>query len=121
MLKSFKVDFYKKADGLCPVKVFLDSLDNKMRAKVLRLIMLLEKNGNNLREPYSKSLVGGIFEVRTNQGNNTARVLYFFLTGQKIILTNGFVKKTVKTPSAEIRLARKYRSDYLNRGSENNE
>ena len=40
---------------------------------------------------------------------------YFFVIGQKIILTNGFIKKTQKTPKAEIALAKKYRNDYLNR------
>lgn len=30
----------------------------------------------------------------------------------RIILTNGFVKKTMKTPKAELDLARKYEADY---------
>ena len=33
----------------------------------------------------------------------------------EIILTNGFVKKTQKTPKAEIERAKRYRLDYLNR------
>ena len=35
--------------------------------------------------------------------------------GRKIILTNGFVKKTQKTPASEIALAKQYRADYLSR------
>lgn len=105
--------FYKRANGSCPVCDFLDSLDIKMRAKMLRLTMLLEKNGNELREPYSKFLKDGIFEIRAKLGSNIARVLYFFSLGKIIILTNGFVKKTAKTPSTEIELAQKYRTDYL--------
>lgn len=84
---NFKVDFYKKADGSCPVIDFLDSLDNKMRAKLLRMVMLLEENGNELRKPYSKLLDDGIFELRAKQGNNITRVLYFFVVGKSIILT----------------------------------
>lgn len=34
----------------------------------MRLILLLEQNGNELREPYSKSLGDGIFELRAKQG-----------------------------------------------------
>ena len=34
---------------------------------------------------------------------------------KKIILTNGFVKKTQKTPKKEIELAKKYRKIYLER------
>ncbi|MBQ5564448.1 MAG: type II toxin-antitoxin system RelE/ParE family toxin, partial [Clostridia bacterium] len=42
-------------------------------------------------------------------------VLYFFVIGKKVILTNGFIKKTQKTPKREIDLAKKYRADYLER------
>ncbi|MBR1598222.1 MAG: type II toxin-antitoxin system RelE/ParE family toxin [Lachnospiraceae bacterium] len=86
-----------------------------MRTKVLRMVHLLEQNGNELREPYSKHLEDGIYELRIKQGTNITRVLYFFMIGQKIILTNGFVKKTMKTPTGEIQLAKKYREDYLSR------
>ena len=34
------------------------------------------------------------------------------MIGKKIILTNGFVKKTQKTPDNVIALAKKYRADY---------
>ena len=37
---------------------------------------------------------------------------YFFLVGKKAVLTNGFVKKTMKTPMSEIELAKRYRKDY---------
>ena len=45
--------------------------------------------------------------------DNITRTLYFFYDGKQIILTNGFVKKTQKTPSAEIQRAKKYRAEYL--------
>ena len=86
-----------------------------MRAKIFRLLELLEQKGNTLREPYSKSLDDGIFEIRAKQGNNITRVLYFFYIGNKIILTNGFVKKSQKTPPSEIALAKKYRTEYERR------
>lgn len=57
----------------------------------------------------------GIFEIRAKQGNNITRVLYFFVIGRKIILTNGFTKKTQKTPPGEIELSKKYRSEYEQR------
>lgn len=40
------------------------------------------------------------------------------MVNKKIILTNGFVKKTQKTPDSEIALAKKYRRDYLERCKE---
>ncbi len=114
-LSKFEVNFYKQENGDCPVKQFLDSLDNKMKAKILKMIKLLQQNGNELREPYSKFLGDGIFELRVKQATDITRILYFFVIGNKIILTNGFVKKTQKTPQGEIDLAKKYRDDFLKR------
>lgn len=95
-LQKFTVEYFKKQDGSCPTEEFMDSLEERMRAKLLRLQLVLEQNGNELREPYSKYLEDGIFELRVQQGNNIARTLYFFMVGQKIIITNGFVKKLRK-------------------------
>lgn len=54
---KFEVIFYEKPDGKMPAKDFLLSLNKKMRAKMLDMIVLLENNGNELREPYSKSVL----------------------------------------------------------------
>lgn len=67
---------------------------------------MLDKKGNNLREPYSKAIDDGIFELRCKFGSDITRILYFFYDGRKIILTNGFVKKTQKLPSKELVLAK---------------
>ena len=78
----------------------------------------LEENGPALREPFSKPLGDGIFEIRAKQGSNISRVLYFFVIGRKIILTNGFVRKTAKTPPGEIERAKRYRADFQRRKEE---
>lgn len=110
---EFTIAFYEKPDGTQPAAEFLKSLDSKLRAKTVRSIQMLQELGFDLREPYSKPLGDGIFELRAQVGNNISRVLYFFIVGQRVILTNGFIKKTQKTPDREIELAKKYRSDYL--------
>jgi phage-related protein len=76
---------------------------------------ILQENGNSLREPYSKHLSEGIFELRCKVGSNAARVLYFFYFEERIILTNGFVKKTQKTPDKEIKLAKQRRQAFIER------
>ena len=86
-----------------------------MRAKLVGLLQILQEKGNLLREPYSKHLDNGIFEIRGKVGTNITRVLYFFYYDNKIILTNGFVKKTNKTPVNEIKLAKMRRKVYLDR------
>lgn len=116
-MNEFEIIFYEREDGTIPVQEFLDSLDVKMRAKMVRTIMMLEANGYELREPYSKSLSSekGIMELRAKVGSDISRVLYFFIIGKKAVLTNGFVKKTQKTPKSEIEKAQIYRADYLRR------
>lgn len=86
-----------------------------MRAKLLGIIDVLEEKGPLLREPYSKSLGDGIFEIRGQLGSDISRVLFFFYYNKRIILTNGFIKKTQKTPKMEIELAKKYRKDFWER------
>lgn len=86
-----------------------------MMARMYGIIGILEEKGNSLREPYSKYVDDGIFEIRAKVGSDISRVLYFFYIGQKIILTNGFIKKTQKTPKSEIELAKKYRHDFVDR------
>ena len=114
-MPEYEIEFYIKQDGTEPAKDFILGLDTKMRAKTLRTVALLREEGPSLREPYSKLLEDGIFEIRTKFGSDITRVLYFFVVGKKVILTNGFVKKTQKTPASEIMLARQYRTDYLTR------
>ena len=112
---EFEIEFYEKENGDVPVKEFLLSLDNKMRAKMIRTIEMLRHNGYELREPYSKNIGNGIMELRAKIGSDITRVMYFFVVGRKAILTNGFVKKTQKTPEEEIERAKRYRADYLSR------
>ena len=49
-----------------------------MKAKMFHLVDMLENYGNELREPYSKYLGDGIFELRCKLGTDITRVLYFF-------------------------------------------
>lgn len=114
-MPKFEVEFYETEKGDQPAKDFLLKLDKKMRAKMVNTIAILQDNGYELREPYSKHLSEGIFELRAKVGNDITRVLYFFYVDKQIILTNGFIKKTQKTPKGEIEKAKKYRADYLQR------
>lgn len=109
---SFEVEYYEDKNGEYPVEEFILSQEEKMQAKIFRMIALLEEYGNQLREPYSKELDDKIFELRIKQSSNITRILYFFVVGRKIILTNGFVKKQDKTPPGEIKLAKERRELY---------
>ena len=112
---KYEIEFFCLENGEEPAKDFLKGLEPKLLAKMLKIIDLLECNGPYVRLPYSEYLRDGIFEIRAKQSTNIARVLYFFVEGKKIILTNGFVKKTQKTPKEEIIKAIKYKKDYERR------
>lgn len=66
----------------------------------------LRQNPTALREPDSKPLAHGLFEIRT-LGSVHSRGIYAFQQEQTIFLLRVFIKKTRKTPTAEIRLALK--------------
>jgi phage-related protein len=55
-----------------------------------------------LREPRSKALDDGLFELR----GTTMRIYYGFLPGRRILLLGGYVKKRTDTPADVLRLMR---------------
>ena len=114
-MADFELIAYEKENGEVPVEEFLNSVNPKMRAKIYGLMGILQEKGNMLREPYSKHLEDGIFELRCKFGSDITRVLYFFYYEEKIIMTNGFVKKTQKTPKGEILIAKDRRKDFIER------
>ena len=114
-MANFQLIAYEKINGEVPVEEFLDSINPKMRAKIYGLMEILQEKGNMLREPYSKHLDDGIYELRCKFGSDVTRVLYFFYYDGKIVMTNGFVKKTQKAPKKEIKLAKERRKDFMER------
>ena len=96
-MSNFNVEYYETKEGKLPVEDFILAQNIKMQAKIFRTLELLEIKGNELREPYSKHLEDGIFEIRVKVGTNNTRILYFFVIGQKVILTNGFIKNAENT------------------------
>ena len=114
-MDKFEIIFYEKEDGTEPAKEFIKRLDKKMQAKMLRTIEMLQNNGYELREPYSKPISEGILELRAKVGSDISRVMYFFVIGKTAVLTNGFIKKTQKTPKEELERAKRYRADFLGR------
>ena len=115
----FEIVYYALPRDKCPVRSFIDALDAKMRAKIFHQMTLLEEFGNLLRKPYSDYIGDGIFELRIQSDGNIARIFYFFSFGRKVIMTNGFIKKTSATPKRQKDLAIQYKTDFEK--GENNE
>jgi phage-related protein len=100
------VFFYHTEAGHEPVREWLQGLDPQDR-KAIGTDLLRVQEQWPIGMPVCRSLGRGLWEVRTNLGSNrTARVLFFVHEG-RIGVVHGSIKKTQKTPAADLELARK--------------
>ena len=111
-----EIQFYRTAAGACPVEEFLHSLNAKQAQKVLWVLRAVQELPQ-VPKQYFKKLEGtdDLWEVQAEFGGDAFRSLGFWDAGRLIILTNGFAKKTKKTPEREIALAEQRKRDYLSR------
>lgn len=96
-----------------PAEEFVKSLDVRSREKFFSVVELLEEFGRALSFPHAKYIGDEIFELRFEGIEGAVRVLYFFFDGSKAVLTNGFVKKSNKTPKNEKQTAVDRREIYF--------
>jgi phage-related protein len=110
-----EIRFYKTANQKCPVEVFLDSLPSKAVQKVTWTLNLIEDLDIVPRQYFSKMAgTEDIWECRIKHGSNSFRVFAFW-DGDKVILTNGFAKKSQKAPTREIEKAKNFKRDHFDR------
>jgi phage-related protein len=110
------INFYRTETGNCPVEEFLDSLSGKQAQKVLWVLRLIEELEFVPRQYFEKLVnTEDIWEVRVQFGGDIFRLLGFFVGSSGIILTNGFAKKSQKTPRSEIDLATRRKNEYQSR------
>lgn len=96
---DFSVEFYETADGFCPVREFLDALkasDPGDFAAVLAGLLKLRTRQYH-REPLSKAIGDGLFELR-HVGKLNTRVLWFFVKDRRIIAVHGIRNKGQAMP-----------------------
>ena len=80
------------------------ALDSTMQGKAFAALDKLEAQGNQLRFPHTDIIQDGLFELRAGKKDIT-RTFFAFAKGKRIYILRTFVKKTPKTPPAEIKLA----------------
>lgn len=102
-MADWVIDEHKTDAGKSHFAEFVAGLaDAKDIKDTAVLIGALRMLGNRLREPRSKSLGSGLFELR----GTTVRIYYGFLPGQRAVLLGGYVKKPTDTPSNVLALMR---------------
>ena len=83
-------------------------LPDDTQARFQWIVHLIEARGlEQVHQPYIEHLDGPIWEIRLKGKDGIARALYVTAKGKRVVVVRIFVKKTQKTPPAEIRLARK--------------
>ncbi len=115
-----EVNFYQSESGRFPVKEFLDSLTGKQVKKITWVLELFEET-SIVPKQYFKKLIGAddLWEIRIIYAGDIFRLLGFFEAGGNFIITNGFVKKTQKTPLKEINIAEERKINYYERKTRN--
>ena len=111
-----EVFFYRTETGDCPVEDFLDSLPSKVAQKVTWVLKVIEELERIPKNYFKKLESTEIYECRITFAGDIYRILGFFHGGNFVVLTNGFQKKTQKTPKEEIELCIKRMKEFLTRG-----
>jgi len=118
----YAIEFYTDKKGEKPVREFIRELASKrdknsrIRAnKIKDYIKALKVYGTTIGEPYMKKLGGDIWELRPLSD----RVLFAAWTGKSFLLISHFVKKTRKTPLAEIEKAKRLLKEFKERNEDN--
>lgn len=98
--KNYFLDFFQKQKP-------------KVKEKILWTFMVIE-TVDKIPTEYFKHMEGtsGLYEIRVQFGNDIFRIFCFFDEGKLVVLTNGFQKKTQKTPKKEIEKALKIKEEY---------
>jgi phage-related protein len=113
---EFTVEFYETAEGRLPVQQFLDELkqsDPGDHAAVLRGLAKLRDRRYH-REPLSKALGDGLFELR-HVGKLNTRVLWFFMKSRRIVAVHGVRNKGQAIPARDLDTARDRMRDWQKR------
>jgi len=113
---EFAVEFYVSPSGAIPVQDFLESLkqsDPNDHAAVVSGLAKL-RNRQYHREPLSKAIGDGLFELR-HVGKLNSRIIWFFMKGRRIIAVHGIRNKGRAIPARDLHLARERMREWLER------
>ena len=109
---AIPVVFWRSANGREPVREWLKDLPKGDR-RVIGFDLRRLQIGWPVGMPLCRSLGGGLWELRSSlPSRRIARVIFAVHVGE-LVLLNGFVKRTQKTPPQEIDLAAKRLKELL--------
>lgn len=110
MTPVLDVRFYATASGREPVREWLKDVISEKARKAVGADIKTVQLGWPLGMPLVRKMEGGLWEVRVSIPEGIARVL-FTVVGAEMVLLHSFVKKSDKTPSEDLEIARKRRDE----------
>ena len=109
--RKIPVVFYSTRAGTEVVRDWLRGLDEADRNAIGQDLMRVQYRWP-VGMPLCRSLGEGLWEVRSDlPSRRIARVL-FSVADDRIVALHGFIKKTQKTPDADLALARKRKREF---------
>jgi phage-related protein len=106
--KRIEAIFFRTAAGGEPVRQWLKSLSPIEDRKQIGVDIKAVEFGWPIGMPVCRPLGDGLYEVRSSlTQNRIARVLFYVDVKGRMVLLHGFIKKTQKTPPADLELALK--------------
>src|SRR5271163_1566792 len=113
---EFSVEFYQTMMGRSPVQEFLDELNMSDPGDFAAVMAGLAKLRNRQyhREPLSKALGDGLFELR-HVGKLNTRLMWFFMKGRRIIAVHGIRNKGQTIPVRDLDTAQDRMRDWQER------
>lgn len=116
---EFDLVFYETAAGVCPVRDFLFALKKRNPDD----FAAISRGLGNLRlrcyhrPPLSKYIGDQLFELR-HVGKLNTRIIYFFMSGRKMIAVHGIRNKSRSIPSRDRQTAIQRMTDWMARHHE---
>lgn len=108
--RPLNVVFFKTESGNDPVRDWLRDLPRKERHSIGEDLLTVQ-HAWPVGKPLVDNLGDGMWELRSRLPNRIARMLFMFSRGE-IVVFHGFIKKTQKTPTQELELARRRKRIY---------
>jgi len=106
--KEYCVEWYFNKNGKSQALEYYSELDKKQKVKTIALFMLMGDTGQIRNKEKFNNEGDGIYAFKPKPD----RFLCFFIKGKKIIITNGFRKKTDKLSPDEKNRALRYKDEY---------
>jgi len=104
-MKRITAKFFKSETGVEPARDWLRGLSRDDR-KVIGTDIASVEFGWPIGLPVSRPLGRGLYEVRSNLDRNRIARMLFTIVDDEMVLLHGFIKKSRKTPKADLNLAR---------------